>query len=187
MQNLLLVVKQRMSNLKLITGVTEQEFFNKEEAGTLTAGMYLFKDTQNTAIVETDGTVSLKTQSVREGTYNNLGSGLILVKEGDQKGYSLYYRRGSVDYAISGGSGTGGGTSSDSQIFYTNLTTNLPAGYTIIEPTPTEIGINYITMDIFDSEGMELFIQLQKYNRGFRVYSEVEVPNAQIRIIESRS
>ena len=40
-----------MSNLKLITGVTEQEFFNKEEAGTLTAGMYLFKDTQNTAIV----------------------------------------------------------------------------------------------------------------------------------------
>ena len=171
-----------MSNLKLIVGITEQEFFNKEEAGTLTAGMYLFKDTQNTAIVETDGTVSLKTQSVREGAYNNLGSGLILVKEGEQKGYSLYYRRGSVDYAISGG-----GSTSDSQILYTNLTTNLPAGYTVIEPTPTEIGVNYITMDIFDSEGMELFIQLQKYNRGFRVYSEVEVPNAQIRIIESRS
>lgn len=68
----------------MITGLTENEFFAQEAAQSLQQGMYIFKDTRNTAIVKGSGEnaqVSLKTVDVKEGNYSNLGSGLILTNE----------------------------------------------------------------------------------------------------------
>jgi hypothetical protein len=176
-----------MSNYKIITGLTESEFFSQELNNTLQQGMYIFKDTKNTAIVNgsrENAQVSLKTSDIKEGNYSNLGSGLILTNEGEGKGYSLYYRRGSEVYSISGGSGSGTG-GSDGNIFYTKLNTTLLQGETTIEPS-TAIG-SIITITAFNEEGHELFIELRKRNRGFVVYSEIEIPNAQLHLMESKT
>ena len=50
----------------MITGLTESEFFEKESIGTLQQGMYIFKDTRNTAIVNENKDVFLRTADVRE-------------------------------------------------------------------------------------------------------------------------
>ena len=175
-----------MSNYKIITNLTEEEFFTQEAAQKLQQGMYIFKDTENTAIVngsKENARVSLKTKDIKEGNYSSLGSGLILIEEGEEKGYALYYRRGSAVYSISGGSGSGG-TSGEGNIFYTKLITNLNQGETTIEPS-SGVG-SIITITAFNSNGEELFIELRKRNKGFVIYSEIEVTDAHLHLIESK-
>ena len=171
----------------MITGLTESEFFAQEAAKTLQQGMYIFKDTRNTAIVKGSregAQVSLKTVDVKEGNYSSLGSGLILTKEDEWDGYSLFYRRGSEVHPISGGSGSGSG-GSDGNIFYTKiLDTTLSQGETTIEPS-SAVG-SIITIAAFNKDGHELFIELRKRNRGFVIYSEIEIPNAQLHLMESK-
>ena len=93
-----------MSNYKIITNLTEKDFFLQEENKTLQQGMYIFKDTENTAIVKgskENAKISLKTKDIKEGKYSFLRNGLILIEEGEEKGYALYFRRGSSVYSIS--------------------------------------------------------------------------------------
>ena len=80
-----------------------------------------------------------------------------------------------IVYSISGGSGSGN-ISGEGNIFYTKLITNLKKGETAIEPS-SGVG-SIITITAFNSNGEELFIELRKRNKGFVIYSEIEVTDA---------